>query len=137
VGLIGGLFAEEGGLIRGGSGIKDDVPIWGRKDEFIHPQETVRYYGAGIMEALRQKAIPRELLQSFAMKKSYSPAFAFQTGGLVRESNGAGGPGGSPITIVNLLDTREMDKWGASAGFENAVLNFMSSKASTVRKILR
>ena len=136
IGLIGGLFAE-GGLIRKGSGTRDDVPILAGRGEFIQPEDSVRYYGSGIMEALRQRAIPKDLLQGFAMKKAFSPAFAFQAGGLVREGNAAAGPGGTPLTIVNVIDPREMDKYLSSAAGQNSVLNVMSSRVTTIRKILK
>jgi len=59
----GGPIAGPG--ITGGP-TEDANLIWASKGEFMQPAATVDYYGGGLMEALRQRAIPREAFQGFA-----------------------------------------------------------------------
>lgn len=64
----------------------DDINAKLTRDEFVQPPPATRYYGYGIMEALRRKLIPRELLMSFMKGLGpltvRTPSFAFATGGL-------------------------------------------------------
>lgn len=81
-------FAKaEGGLIPGYSPHKkaDNIPGWLTANEFVHPVDTVEYYGVGTMEALRRRAIPREVLSAIShgvLPDAYGPG-SFADGGLV------------------------------------------------------
>jgi hypothetical protein len=58
---------RSGGPISGpGTKTSDSVLMWGSRGEFMQPAHTVDYYGMGIMEALRRRLIPKELLQGLA-----------------------------------------------------------------------
>lgn len=59
------MYKADGGLIPGWSphSRADNIPAWLTAREFVQPVSTVDYYGVGVMEAIRQKRIPRELLQ--------------------------------------------------------------------------
>ncbi|WP_341304730.1 tape measure protein [Pseudomonas sp. TMP25] len=49
-----------GGKLRGpGTGTSDSILMWGSNGEFMQPKATVDYYGEGLMEALRQRRIPK------------------------------------------------------------------------------
>ena len=56
-----------GGPITEGSGTKDDVLILAKKDEYIMPSETSRYYGLDIMNEIRNMSIPRNFMSSAGM----------------------------------------------------------------------
>ena len=56
-----------GGLVTEGSGTKDDVLILAKKDEYIMPSETSRYYGLDIMNEIRNMSIPRNFMSSAGM----------------------------------------------------------------------
>ena len=88
-----GYFAPgvaSGGPIVGGSGTRDDVPILAMGGEFMQPKRAVRYYGEGVMEALRRLMIPREIFSNLAMDlKPYRPAYGFEAGGMVTGSGSA------------------------------------------------
>jgi len=108
---IGGIFGtgagagaaapaggQQGGLITAGSGLRDDVPILAMKGEYVQPREAVRYYGAGVMEALRQKLIPKEF---FNWPRTLMAYQTFQAGGPIG--------GGQSIAVnvpVNVRDPR-------------------------------
>jgi hypothetical protein len=90
----GGLWQnfDVGGKVLGGSGLRDDVPILAKRDEFIHPQESVRFYGEDIMEKLRRREIPASVFSQFRSNLSAArPGMFFATGGMV---GGQIGPGG-------------------------------------------
>lgn len=57
----------EGGQVFGpGTATSDSIPAWLSNREFVEPVHAVDYYGADFFEALRQHAIPREMLPGFA-----------------------------------------------------------------------
>jgi len=56
-----------GGLVTEGSGTKDDVLILAKKDEYIMPSETSRYYGLDIMNEIRNMSIPKNFMSSAGM----------------------------------------------------------------------
>ena len=99
LGSIGGLFAS-GGSVVGPSGV-DRVPIRATSGEFVHPVSAVEYYGEGVMEAMRRRMIPKDLLRGFAFGPSLHPAGAYAAGGAVS--------GGSSVSVsvpVNVSDPR-------------------------------
>lgn len=56
-----------GGPIGGTGGPTEDANlIWASKGEFMQPANTVDYYGPEFMEALRNRAIPREAFPGYA-----------------------------------------------------------------------
>lgn len=107
-GILGSLFGtgaanqggiarfNDGGPVRGPSGI-DRVPAMLTNEEFVEPVESVRYYGADIMEAIRRRSIPRHVFDSY---RGATPrripwsqkGFAANTGGQMRTRRESGGP---------------------------------------------
>lgn len=59
-----------GGAIDGpgivGGKTEDANLIWASRGEYMQPASAVDYYGSGLMEALRQRLIPREAIPGFA-----------------------------------------------------------------------
>jgi TP901 family phage tail tape measure protein len=56
----GGFFGfNSGGQVRGGSGMKDDVPALLTGGEFVMSKSAVQNYGAGFMGALNSGAVPK------------------------------------------------------------------------------
>ena len=58
----------QGGEIEGVSSFNqhDNIPIMATAGEYMQPVDTVNYYGKDTMEALRQRKIPKGLLEGFA-----------------------------------------------------------------------
>ncbi|MCK9597687.1 MAG: phage tail tape measure protein [Sphaerochaeta sp.] len=115
-GFIGSIFGgststasggmASGGPIRGGSGTRDDVPVLAMGGEFMHPVSSVRYYGEGVMEAIRRRLIPRDVLRGFSAGLAPRPSYAFAGGGLV---SGSGTNAGNYLSIsvpVNVENQR-------------------------------
>ncbi len=76
-----------------GSGVKDDVPALLKKFEFVQPDTSVFYYGLDVMEKLRRRLIPRELIRQFA--DGGTPAGAVALGG---------GSGSAPVLGTYVLE---------------------------------
>jgi len=118
-----------GGKIGGisSSSTSDDQVIRATSGEFIHPVDSVNYYGDTIMEGIRSRVIPREAFAGLGLPSS--PGFA--VGGMV-------GPGlnSATVNMTNITDPREIDRYLASSRGKNSVLNVISSRARTVRKVL-
>lgn len=56
-------FMADGGAVRGpGGGRADKVPAMLSNGEFVQPTHIVKHYGRGVMEALRSRAIPKDML---------------------------------------------------------------------------
>jgi hypothetical protein len=71
-----------GGPVTGGSGARDDVPAMLTRGEYVQPEPAVRYYGTDIMEAIRRRMIPRDILKGFGFFPVARPQFAFAGGGM-------------------------------------------------------
>jgi hypothetical protein len=143
-----------GGEVKGRSPHKraDNIPVWvtGRSGsdpgEFIHPVEVVKYYGTNIMEAMRQKLIPPQLLQGYKVPVPvYASRRGYAEGGEVKTRAEVRNPGqrdvvvapAPPINIVNIVDSGEMDKYLHGSTGQNAILNVLSSRKEVVRRILK
>ncbi len=64
-GLTGVAVAAEGGLILGpGTATSDSIPARLSNREFVEPAASTDYYGVGLFELLRRRAIPRALIQT-------------------------------------------------------------------------
>ncbi|KOX10146.1 hypothetical protein [Nocardiopsis sp. NRRL B-16309] len=59
-------FATGGPVSGPGTATSDSIPALLSDGEFVEPTASVDYYGAGLFEALRHRAIPREALPGFA-----------------------------------------------------------------------
>jgi hypothetical protein len=105
--------------------------------EFVQPVSAVRYYGKAAMEALRRKAIPREIFSGFALPEPHSgPKFAYATGGPVVGGNGPVNAK-QDIKIFNFVDHREMvAAMGTSEG-DDAIINSISRQREKVMQVLK
>jgi len=141
VAVIKGQTLAAGGMVKGvsPSPTADNIPVDATAGEFMQPVSAVKYYGARAMEAVRRKLVPKELLSQFAypsVKRDYSHAMA--EGGMV--GAGAGGDNGgvmAEINMTNITDPRDIDRYLASARGQDAVVNIISSRALSVKRVLR
>lgn len=127
-GLIGG--PDEGNRA-------DNVTIRATPGEYMMDRPTVRHYGVRVMEALRQRLIPRDLLSGVqlpVMRPAYAgPGFAY--GGQIGRQN-TPSPAPQQTTIVNLTDKSELDRYLASVEGQNAIMNIISSKRRSVKRLV-
>jgi hypothetical protein len=128
-----------GGLVAGvsPSAKADDKIIAATAGEFMQPVDVVRHYGLSVMEAIRKKAIPRGLLAGFSIPQAAVayPRTSFAMGGAVTKESGIGGSS-RQILIANLYDKDEMGRFLASYAGQDIVVNIISAKRNSIKKIL-
>jgi TP901 family phage tail tape measure protein len=44
----------------------DNIPAWLTASEWVHPVDSVKYYGPQVMRAIQHRQVPREVLEGFA-----------------------------------------------------------------------
>ena len=127
-------FAE-GGLFKGKKG-KDQNVVAVSDNEYIVNPKAVAHYGVQFFEALNRRMVDTSSSTLPNLRVS-RPGNGFASGG---STTGAGvpvsGEAKSEITIMNITDPREIDNYLASAQGQGAILNVLSSRAETVRRIL-
>ena len=121
-GMVAGLTVARGakGFADGGEVVghsphdrADNIPIWVTAKEFIQPVPSVEYYGKGVMEAIRTRSIPREVLQGYN-KGAYRSAGS-------RAADGGYVGGGNHDTVGNT---------------NNVVVNIHGGDEESVKKAL-
>lgn len=129
----------EGGPVLGKSPSSkaDDKIIAVTSGEYVHPVDSVKYYGQQIMEGIRTKAIPRELFNSFGNFKLPSKntnRFAFATGGSITKNSGIENlPQNNPLNVINVLDPSLLSSYLTSSDGERQVLNIIKRNPNIVR----
>ncbi len=117
----------------------DNIPALLTAGEFVHPVAAVKHYGASAMEAIRQRLIPKSLLQGYAAGGLARPAYAFQAGGTVPP--GATSPGqaqqGRDVVIANFYDPEELTRFLATSRGQDAVVNAIAGRRETVRRVIQ
>jgi len=133
----------EGGLIAGQSPTKtsDDKLINATSGEFMQPVDTVDYYGLGVMEALRRRAIPKDMFTGFNMPSIKYGHRQFAEGGAVTPASGIPDPNdvkkeGQKTNIVNVLDPAVFEQWSASTPGQKNIMNVISQNAFEVRQMI-
>jgi len=126
--MIAGPGFEEGGSVKGQSG-RDAIRARLTRGEFVEPVDTVQHYGAGVMEALRTRSIPRSLLEPFGRSSPRRSSYAFAEGGLAT----SGGQEMS-LQINNIVDPAMMGSYLSSRAGQSLILNVISQNSYEVRR---
>jgi hypothetical protein len=120
-----------GGPVRGYSpnDRADNIPARLTAGEYVQPVDAVRFYGSGVMEALRRRLIPRSLFSGMNLNLPIyvPPQAAFASGGSV-------GPSG--VNIINFFDRRELDEYLASAAGRRAIFNQLRSDPAAAARAM-
>lgn len=135
-----GLGANEGGLI----GFEEGGPVPGPRvhrdvvhakltpGEFVEPEESVNYYGAPFMEAIRRRLIPKMAFSGMPRASvTRVPKTAFQTGGPVESTAASTAPQVATV-IANDENLERM-----LAGGRNAFYRFLSDNSAQIRGELK
>jgi len=129
------ITKARGGKITGGSGTKDDVPVMAMGGEYFMQKKAVEKYGEGFMEALNWGLIdiPEAITDTVRKPRSYAVKSHFASGGMVipEKSNKK-----TEITMINVTDPRELDRYLATTAGQNAVLNVLSSRNQMAKRII-
>lgn len=131
-----------GGVVPGKSphSKADNIPIMATAGEFMQPVSAVQYYGKDLMEAIRKKAVPRELFSGFGMPSFPSRKRGYASGGSIAAGSPAeaGSKGENQMPpILNYIDKNEFLAALHSPEGHNAVVNVISSKRDQVSRALR
>lgn len=127
--LQGPGFAE-GGEVQGPGG-RDRVGIRATRGEYMQPVSSVQHYGLGVMEALRQRSIPRDLLRRFSIPRIHAPGGRFAEGGMV-----AGSEEGQAVNIVNMVDPHLFAQYVASPEGSRSIINLVAKYPYEFRRAL-
>lgn len=110
VGNMLGIKLNSGGMIRGGSGTRDDVPALLTGGEFVMRKSSVNKYGTGFMSALNQGAVPKFANGGMFVPGSYGQGdirgksnllgFATQTGTSTSFDKLIGGSGFAGVALA-------------------------------------
>ena len=129
-GMVSGMTIAQsfgvGGKVRGYSpnSRADNIPAWLTAKEFVHPVDTVDYYGDGVMEAIRTKKIPREVLAGYSSGKHFTGSGSFNNGGSVS--------GGAPVGGVNITING-----GDEASVKKAIPHLISAVKKAINDDIR
>jgi hypothetical protein len=124
---------QHGGAVTGPSG-KDVVPIRATAGEYVIQESAVRKYGPGFMSMINEGLL--DISKLIGLSSRSQPSLAFASGGLVSNISPSIDQR-TALSIINVVDPRELDRYLASAGGQNAILNVLSSRAMVVKKILQ
>jgi hypothetical protein len=138
---IGKIAAEtfkfaDGGKVPG-QGDSDNVNALLTPGEFVIPKRAVSYYGANMMEAIRQKVLPQDLgiRLNQGMPRPYSPPNnAFATGGLVSNNNNSQK---QEVNVVNVIDPNLLGQYLSSSSGQNQIINVLSMNKQKVKRVLQ
>ena len=80
----GGRYFNQGGMVTGGSGVRDDIPAMLQGGEFVMRKSAVNKYGPDFMESLNAGATPQGYanggLVKVGVRKSASDSFLVRAG---------------------------------------------------------
>lgn len=144
VALIRQQSLAEGGEVDGFSphSKADNIQASLTAGEYVHPVSAVQYYGRGLMEAIRTKAIPKSAMVGFSSPtRPPSQRFRFQAGGAVargvqnatRDAVGAQ----QPIIINNIRDPQEAEQLIQSQPGQDSVWNVIASNPHKLNQIMK
>ena len=129
---FGGLI---GGADRGERA--DNVLIRATPGEYMLDRPAVRHYGLPLLEALRRRNIPREVLEPFAAPRlpHIGGRAAYAYGGEIGAASLPGGgekPDAEGITVINVMDfQREFDRALSSARGRRLLVNVLGEEGIT------
>lgn len=139
----------EGGEIKGTSphDKADNIIARVTAKEWVMPVKAVKKYGKSVMTGIQKGLFPEEVFKGYRLPvpiPAYSRRFA--SGGEVMSKKELEGvktnqpvvtPPPQPITIMNVTDPSEIDRYLNTSSGQDAVINILSSRAETVRRVLR
>lgn len=134
-----GAAMQTGGTVRGPGGI-DNVPARLTAGEFVQPVAAVNAYGPKVMEAIRLKLIPPDLLKSLAgnlPSPGRAPRTAFQAGGLAL-AQATSQPAAQPIfQNINIVDPNIVARYLSSQAGKRALINAIGDERREINAALQ
>lgn len=128
-----------GGMVLGGSGRRDDVPILAMGGEYMMRKSSVQHYGAPFMEAINRQQIPMQAANALAgsLPAARTGDGSYQGGGEVsRQAPAALQSAQRPINILNFQDPQQIDTHLASTAGGDNLINVLFNRREDVRNIV-
>jgi len=128
-----------GGMVLGGSGRRDDVPILAMGGEYMMRKSSVQHYGAPFMEAINRQQIPMQAANALAgsLPAARTGDGSYQGGGEVsRQAPAALQTAQRPINILNFQDPQQIDTHLASTAGGDNLINVLFNRREDVRNIV-
>jgi hypothetical protein len=110
--------AEKGGLLYGKRHSQGGIPIEAEGGEYIQPRPAVTYYGLNVMEAIRQRAIPKSAFAGIGSFNTKNISGIAAVGGSIPSSIAK-----NQTTIVNFVDPILMENYLSTARGQRAIVN--------------
>jgi hypothetical protein len=139
----------KGGEVKGKSPHKkaDNIKANLTAEEWVHPVDAVKYYGKRVMAGMQNMIFPKEIFHNYRLPRQ-QPAYAktgYAGGGEAVNREKTSGQSKTepivaapqPITIINVTDPGELDRYLTTSTGQNAVLNVLSSRSEMVKRILK
>lgn len=131
------LLLADGGPVPGPWTGRDDRVIGVGGEEYVHPAKATRYYGLAAMDAIRRRAIPREVFAAWSSGgiASIVAKGGFAEGGAVSRAGAHRRGEGDQVVRAIIAPTEE----GADALFKSGrrpLLDFISAHKSTIKTLL-
>ena len=133
-----------GGVVPGNSPTTtaDNIPARLTAGEFVHPVSSVRYYGTSIMEAIRRRAIPRDILGAYGGMRPHVAGSMFAAGGSVQAAQHAAQQGEGrqerlEFTNVNIIDPYLFDQYMTSPRGDKTFVNLLTKNEDLIRRMAR
>lgn len=140
VASIKGQSLAQGGEVLGRSPTTtaDNIPINATAGEFMQPVDAVRYYGKNVMEALRTKAIPKELLTGFSAPHVRYGHAHFQSGGAVtpKQIERSGENLQDQIQINNFMDPAAFSQHMQTTAGQRDVWNVLTNNPYKLKQLV-
>jgi len=138
VGAILAQTFQEGGEVKGGSGVRDDVPILATGGEYVIQKAAVEKYGINFMATLNKGMLDVSEFSIPPVVDISIPKTAYQAGGLVMEKDvKPEKEEQKQLTITNIIDPALMQQYMATREGQQSILNVLSANSYIVKRILQ
>jgi len=118
-----------GGPVPGPDVNQDVIPAMLTPGEFVIPRKSVEHYGAGAMEAIRRRMLPRSSLATHGRPSPRVVKREFATGGEVVGDDG-------PMVQRAVVVADEESFGHLLAGGRRAMMDFFGTNADEIRRVL-
>jgi hypothetical protein len=146
IATIAAQSLAEGGSVKGFSphAKSDNIPINATAGEFMQPVAAVQHYGVDVMEAIRQRAIPADLLRSFSYPRVATRAAVRSTRGFAEggqipnmaDAQGSMEGKKQEVKITNIVDQSVMSNYMNSREGSDTIVNVIGDRAFEVNRVL-
>jgi TP901 family phage tail tape measure protein len=131
---------NKGGLVVGGSGLRDDVPAKLTGGEYVINKPTVAKYGVRFFEGLQAGMLPSKVASVFSSGSfsAKSPRIGYQTGGVVSlpTTEDFQNQPQQAVTVVNANRPELLQRYLQETAGERVLFNVLESNREELQRIV-